>query len=1404
VHYKKEYTIQMCINNKIPGNNYLFELTSRLRLYLKLILQIIIINSSTDILFSQILNFNHLNTSHGLSSNNVFDILQDRSGFMWFATEDGLNRFDGYNFKIFRMEPDNENSLSDNFIQVITESVNGKIWIGTKSGVLNCYDPVSEVFTKYELKSDIVTENTITCLYADRTDNLWIGTYRSGLYKLDTGTGLVSNWRYDPSDVKSVSYNYILSITEDAEGYLWISTYYGLNRFNPKSASSGFEKFYKEANNRNSLSDNIIWNLSRSEIDKNLIWIGTPNGLSNYNISDKRFRHFTIPNPENLQFGTGAGEVIEEIRGSDTVLWINSYAGLLKYNLRSGDVLRFKNESNNLFSLPSSRVYKIYRDVSGVLWAATDNGITFLSSKLNKFNYNIPESFRFIQKSKLFSTSITALTKSRDGTIWFGTEKGLFFSEKKGDNYIIKEVSSLNNVNIWTLACGSNNDLWIGTYGKGFYHLDVRTKALKDWTDKDPRKSVSSRNFVKAIIQDDNNNILLGFWGLGLAKLNPITGEYSTWLYEYNNPNTVSHNDIWLLFQDSRERIWIGTNGGGLSLMDGGKFIHWTAEKGSLSSNIIYSICETEPVITSAGITVIWVGTNYGLNKIIIDGSEVNAGLKVSFENFSVTDGLADNSVKSIIVDDRGYLWMGTGSGISCFDPGTNKFMNFTEEDGIRGNDFNLLSALQLESGYIIMGSKTGLTIYNPYEIELSAFKPNLVITDFQIFNKSVTVGNSSLIKYNIQAVKEINIPYSDNVFSFEFAALDYSSPNTIEYAYMMDGFDKEWIYGGSRRFVTYTNLNPGEYTFKIKSTNGDKVWCDNTAAIRVIIEPPWWRSYWALLLYIAITLLGIYGIIRFQVYRIRLRDTIRIHEVEAHHLRELEKMKSRFIENISHEFRTPLTLIKGPLEQLLSGRIKENLPDYYRMILRNSERLQNLIEEMLELSKVDSESIPVNKQKHELVSLLRSFTYSFIPLAEHNKIDFSFTCSTYEITALIDGDKLEKIVNNLLSNAFKYTPAGGKITVDLTINLMEEHSNIIITVSDNGIGIPEDHKSKIFDRFHKVDSVKGGFGIGLSLVKEFVNLLNWEITFSSKEGKGSVFKLIIPYPAKTDPDYEQVSAQSTNTNNIKELTLNDEDDEIEQSGTKPVILVVEDSPEVRSFLSDLLKDDYEILCAENAETGIGLALQNMPDLILSDIMMPGMDGIEFCRRVKTNWQTSHIPVLLLTAKAAREDKIEGLETGADDYLTKPFNFEELSVRVKNLIEQRKHLREKFSKNINIEPSLVSNNSLDKEFLQNTLKIVEKNIEKEDFNTQILAEELFISKRQLHRKLLALTGHGPGEFIRIIRLKKAAKMLKENRFSITQIAYEVGFGSPAQFTRAFKKYFGCLPSMFNHKHADLF
>lgn len=1365
---------------------------------------------------AQSLSFRNYLVKDGLSNNDVNCMLEDRKGFIWLGTEDGLNRFDGYNFHVYRNISDDSTSLSSNSIWTIFEDTEGYIWIGTKSGELNLYDPYKDSFTHWNINDDKFNENSITAISKDSRDDVWVGSYRNGLYKLNIKTGEIKNWNYDPLNNNSLSNNFITAIVSDETGNLWISTYNGLNKFNFKKSSSKFERIYLSRIIDN-LRTELIWNLSFSEYDKNLLYICSSNGLIQYHFKSDKYEVFNFFDRQDLQFSNSISSVAEQIVNGEKILWIATYAGLLRKDISNARTKRFISAELNLNGLINNNINRILVDRSGVLWIAQEQGLSCITAKSSKFNNTLlSEKYSAIEQLK--SKNIKSVCQTDDGRIWFGDVNGIYSFNPENGEYKITNVKIAANLNVWTLLPGNKNDIWIGTYGQGLKHLDISSGKIKDIKIESPTFKTSAFEYIKSLFLTEKNELWIGFWGGGIARLNTQNNSYKIWLNEPSNHNSLSYNDVWAIHQDRLGRMWVGTNGGGINLFsenDGGIFRRLDYKYGSikkmssLSINCIYE--DEDPVKDES---VLWFGTSEGLLKIRVSNNPSNddiSSLIKEVKLFTIKDGLADNSVKSIVSDEKGNLWFGTNSGLTFYDSQTKTFYNFDKSDGLTGNEINLNSVIRTKDDAILFGSTEGVNLFYPSRIKKSIYNPNVVFTGFQIFNEEVIPGKNAILNQNIIFTKKIELEHSQNVFSFQFSALDYNSLRTIKYAYMMEGFDKNWI-ESYRRFVTYTNLNPGSYKFKVRATNSDGKWSDKTASIDLIIAPPWWRTIWAYLAYLIIIAFGLYLIRRTEVNRTRLRNELRFREIEAEKLRDIEKIKSRFFANLSHEFRTPLLLIKGPVEQL-ENNPKTDSANQVQLIKRNAEKLQTLIDQLLELSQLESDAIPVRASKENIISAVRGIFYSFQSFANKKNIKIIFDSALSELMLWFDRDKLEKILNNLLSNAFKFTGENGKIELVIKLDYQSEEKNLIVIVKDSGIGIPSDKIDNIFKRFYQVDNAStrnyAGSGIGLSLVKELIDLHRWNITVSSEEGIGTEFRISIPTSDNYLDDDQKLDNGETisfayKNNHAADLASDDIDKKDHTASSisdsnKPTILIVEDSEDVRLYLTDILKENYNLSIAENGENGLKMVMDISPDLIISDVMMPQMDGIEFCKRVKSNWQTSHIPVILLTAKASSESKIEGLETGADDYLTKPFSYKELSVRIKNLLDQRRILKEKFGKDINFRPENISNNSADREFMEKLLSVVNKNLSEPLFDSERFAEAVFLSRSQLHRKIQAITGQSTGEFIRTARLKRAAEMIIEKKFSVTQIAYEVGFNSPSHFTKAFKQFFGCLPSEFVNK-----
>ena len=1387
------------------------------RTYFAFIFVLLILNQS---LTGQTINFNHITVENGLSNNDVNTLIQDKYGFIWFGTDDGLNRYDGYNFKVFRHAPDDSTSISDNSIWALAEDKKGNIWIGTKAGNLNKYDPLLERFTHWKLESDFTEENSVKSILEDKNGNIWVGTYKDGLYKLDETTNKFEHWSASNTDTKSLSHNYIQSIAEDNVGNLIIGTYIGLNLFNPAHPEYGFQKFFYNPENDRSLSNNLIWTLSKSQNDSTLIYIGTAYDISLYKSGSSAFDRIKISNPNNLQYGRSSSSIIEEIDENEEHIWVASYSGLIRINLKSGKTSRLVHDGDNSQSLISNQINGLIKDRTGVLWVATENGISYSTPKSKMFNIVAVDNKNVSTPAELQKKSITAISTFNNDKIVIGTTEGLYWLNDLNLNSKLNPIHEFKDAHIWSIASSKSKDIWVGTYGKGLKKYDFENNKMTSWDVDHPKARTNSIYYIKTILADSKDNVWAGYWGVGASRINIKSGDSDIWLYEKGNPRSISHNDIWVIKEDQYGRIWLGTIGGGLNLFedkDGGIFHHWLKNGSStnnLNSNNIHSICESKNGFRSKKTeTIIWLGTSNGLNKFVVSNNNENSDIydiEVEIESFTVKDGLPDNSVNSIIEDKDGNLWLGTGSGISFFNVEKSTFTNFSSADGIYGTLMNYESAVMLENGLALFGSTKGLNIFDPKKIKQSDYKPNIVFTDFQIFNKSVKIEQDSPLKESIINAKEIVLAHDQNVFSIEFAALDYNSSKSIQYAYKMEGFDKEWIKSNTRRFVTYTNLNAGKYTFKVKSTNADGIWNEEFKSIRIIMGQPWWKSFWAYLLYTIFIIIGLLGIRRFEQNRTKLRSELKLRELEADKKTELENLKSRFFANLSHEFRTPLMLIKGPIEQLKLKGKDEKYSENIEMIERNSNNLKILIDQLLELSQLEKVEIPIRAKQTNIIAVVKGLLSSFNSISQEKNIKLTFESKKDSIIAWIDIDKLAKIINNLLSNAVKFTESGGNIKINIEEQVIKNKQYARIIISDNGISIPEEKLERIFDRFYQVDDstqrTYGGSGIGLALVKEFVDLHNWEISVISEIGKGTEFTLKIPLWDDYLDESQKITTYTFNSNeklisaNVKDLVPNCIETEGEKniknvvSNKKTSILIVDDSDDVRKYISNLLENDYSIFEADNGVAGIERAKEIMPDLIISDVMMPSMDGFEFCRIIKSEWQTSDIPVILLTAKASFENKIEGLDIGADDYLTKPFESVELFARIKNLLEQRKRIADKYGNSLDNRTKKSEIYSADDDLINKAHEVVKNNLDKTDFGTEQLANELFVSRAKLHRKMLQINGQAPGEFIRIIKLNHAAQLIIEKRLSITQIAFEIGFSSPAQFTRAFSKHFNCLPS----------
>ena len=1034
--------------------------------------------------------FGRIDVEDGLSSNAVYAIIQDDLGFLWFGTDNGLNRYDGYNFKIFRNDPADSNSISGDNIWALMLDNAGNIWIGTKEGVLNRYNPETEIFTKWQFKEARSEENSITCLYQDKQNNIWIGTYRGGLYKLDLQKNDLQNWSSDPNDPNSLSYNYVRSISEDNSGNMLIATYYGLNKFNP-AISNDFQQYYHNPFDKNSISNNIIWSLSKSSLDSNIIWLGTANGLTKYNLIENTFSRVDIPNPQNLLYGTSAGIVIEEIIHDEKIIWVNSYAGLLRKNLDSGETNRFLRDENNLQSLIDDQINEIFKDRSDVIWIATDNGLSYLSPKNSRFS-SVASSFSDSKRGEtLLKKNVTAITETPDKKLWFGATDGLYYANP--ENKTVLSFHGFKDTPVWSLVAGSKNDLWAGTFGAGLKQIDLQTGIISSRDLDYPQARTQARYYNKSLLKDSKNNIWIGYWGVGASRYNPSSGEYENWMNDPENPKSISNNDVWVIKEDRFGRIWLGTRGGGLNLAyrqaglfedaDEVIFHHWgqkEIKREGLSSNSIYSICEAKYISSDENETVLWIGTSNGLNKFVIKNKgEDLYNFNVDVFSFSIKDGSPDNSIKSIVEDNNGNLWLGTGQGLSFFNTKNNTFTNFTTADGLPGSVFNFESAIKTDNNRIFMGTTQGAIFFDPNEITMSAFNPPVVITNFFLFNNPVKAGKDSPLKKSILLADSVILTYSQNVFSFEFAALDYNSPQSIQYAYIMEGFDKEWIYSGSGRLAIYTNLDPGEYLFKVKATNADGIWNENDKSVSIIIKPPFWMTWWfrGILIFAFLSLGPI--IYYRRVSQLKKEKTVQV-EFSKQLIQSQEDERKRIASELHDSLGQDLLVIKN------LALLNKNKDDQFEEISKTAS---------LALDEVRRISYNLHPYQLDRLGLSKAFSSMFGNIEGASKIKFDLQVDN--IDNLLSKDKeinIFRIVQECVNNILKHS--GASIA---TVTVQHTENQIRIEIADNGKG---------FDYESAKEQSKG---LGLKNLVNRVSLLDGVIDYSSTSEFATLIKIQIP-----------------------------------------------------------------------------------------------------------------------------------------------------------------------------------------------------------------------------------------------------------------------------------------------------
>ncbi|MDF2190367.1 hybrid sensor histidine kinase/response regulator transcription factor [Paraflavitalea sp. CAU 1676] len=1321
---------------------------------------------------AQQLAFNHLTVENGLLSNSVLSIAQDQQGFLWFGTSIGLTRYDGARFKIYKSIGKDTQSLSSNNITTLYRDAQNNLWIGT-SGGLDRYDPKTDAFERIWINGKRM--GNIYSIIQDKQQRLWIGSTQ-GLHLLtDPGKRNFQSFYPSADSNNSIAGNIIRALHEDHQGRLWVGTNNGLTRLQWINGKISCTNFHHQPGNAQSLSADYITTIAEDEA-RNL-WIGTQHdGINQYLPATNTFKTWSHANNQPGIINNNIRIILATSRGQ---LWVGTQEGLSIIDPHTGAISSYQQEAGNKKSLSQNSIYSILEDANGSIWVGT-----YFGGANSTYSYSTP--FQTIQNNQ--------------------------------------HSGSLSNNVVSSMVEDQLHNLWIGTEGGGLNYYDRNTGTFTAYKNNSREAGSLGSNLVKVVYLDKDGNPWCGTHGGGLNVYDRQQHKFIRYLYKESDPNSLT-TEITSITEDALGRLWIVSQAGiSIYQRNGTQLVG-----DNLRSTVSPLPGQAANVYTDKAGNV-WIAGVPGLYKItgqqsakidsvhyincIREDREGRIWLGLSYNGLAQYDphrGVyaqygkkllpANTNVVGILDDEQGNLWLSSNMGLIKYNPSQNTAQTYTMSDGLAGNEFNFNAYLRDSRGNMYFGGFNGITHFTPARVETNQYTAPVIFTGLRLFNNPVAINDDSrILSENIALSPTLTFRYNQDVFTIEYALLNYIKSSKNKYAYQLEGFDKGWN-EVTTNAATYTNLPAGTYTFRVKGANNDGIW-SQPASITIKVLPPFWLTWWAFCIYILALAALLFLVVRYLFLRALLKKEDELHQV-----------KLNFFTNVSHEIRTHLTLIMAPIEKMID--YKHNDPfvqQQLSQVKNNSNRLLKLVSELMDFRKAETSHLQLHIARHNLVPFLQEIYVSFREMSLAKEINMSFIHNTEDMHLYFDREQLEKVFFNLLANAFKFTPAGGRI-----ILLAEQKDNIVtVTVTDNGRGIAPEYIDKLFTNFFQVadhGQQNTGYGIGLALSRNIVELHKGTIKVESdpatqgREGK-TVFTVTLrqgnlhlqatdtTQPVTTEPGYE-VQIISTQKPALPAQ---------EPAPLKPfTLLIAEDNEQLRQLIKDTFIAEYNILEYPDGAAAWHAATEQIPDLIISDVMMPEMDGFTLCEKLKTDERTSHIPVILLTAKSTQSDQVSGLETGADLYLTKPFSTKVLQLNVRNLLAAREKMRQKFSSQLSTPPASdgiatvaavkdVLPNTIDQEFLQKIIGLVEEHMDDPEFGVEMLTRKVAMSAPVLYKKIKAVTDMSVNEFVKSIRLRKAAELLAQKQLTVYEVAFAVGYNDRKYFSREFKKQYGKTPS----------